>query len=328
MKDNFLLKKSQREVFDTLTDEEAGILIKGIFKYLDTNDSGLTGMLKAIFIPIKNDIDKNEEKYQSICERNKENINKRWQKEKIPNDTTVYESIPNDTDNNHISYITNHNSFNHNSNLELNIRSIINNYELNEILDARQLQLKFNDYLILNGFKTKLEVKTESNGSRDYKGFIDIVAEYQDKIIAIELDNVNPQGKSIYKLKNYQCDYRFIILRNNFRHYYIEDIEIIGLQKELTAKEKSPKKKFGEYQNVLLTEKEYESLQTAYSNYEELIKFLDEYIEEKGYKAKNHYLSIKRWVIGAVNEKNEKQNKQTKSNNPFLDYAKEKGINL
>lgn len=114
MKDNFLLKKSQRQVFEALSDEEAGKLIKGIFKYLDTGDSGLIGMMNAIFIPIKKDIDENEKKYQKTCEKNRENINKRWNKanEDIQTNTSVYERIPNDTDNNHISYITNHNIIN------------------------------------------------------------------------------------------------------------------------------------------------------------------------------------------------------------------------
>ena len=139
MKDNFLLKKSQQEVFDTLTDEEAGKLIKGIFKYMRTGNSELTGMMKAIFIPIKNDIDKNEESYQKRCEKNRENIKKRWEKdsEEIQEDTNVYEripveyeSIPNDTDNNHISYITNHNSYiiNHKSNNHIDIIKQIIDY--------------------------------------------------------------------------------------------------------------------------------------------------------------------------------------------------------
>ena len=88
MKRNFLLNKDQREVFEALTDEEAGQLIKGIFRYLDTNDSGLNGMLHAIFIPIKKEIDDNEEKYRKICEKNKENVRKRWNKD-IPNDKNV-----------------------------------------------------------------------------------------------------------------------------------------------------------------------------------------------------------------------------------------------
>ena len=113
-KRNFLLEKEQQEVFETLTDEEAGKLIKGIFRYLNTGDSGLTGMMNAIFIPIKKSIDKNEENYKKICERNRENIKKRWNKkyESIPSDTNVYESVPKDTDTRHISYITNHISSN------------------------------------------------------------------------------------------------------------------------------------------------------------------------------------------------------------------------
>lgn len=105
-----------------------------------------------------------------------------------------------------------------------------------------------------------------------------------------------------------------------------DNVDVNILEKIGYGEEKPLKEKFGEYQNVLLTKKEYESLQTAYSNYEELIKFLDEYIEEKGYKAKNHYLSIKRWVVGAVKEKFEKQNKQIKSNNPFREIAEEEGM--
>lgn len=52
----------------------------------------------------------------------------------------------------------------------------------------------------------------------------------------------------------------------------------------------------------MLTDKEFKTLQDEYSNYEELIKYLDEYIEMKGYKAKSHYLCIKRWVADAVSK--------------------------
>ena len=105
MKKNFLLENDQKDTVDTLTDEEAGKLFKGIYNYVNTGESGLKGVLKAVFISFKQVIDKNEKRYKEICDRNKENIKKRWEKEK---DTTVYDRIPNDTDNNHISYITNH----------------------------------------------------------------------------------------------------------------------------------------------------------------------------------------------------------------------------
>lgn len=63
------------------------------------------------------------------------------------------------------------------------------------------------------------------------------------------------------------------------------------------------KHKYGEYKHVLLTDKQFNDLSKEYNNADKLIEFLDEYIEMKGYKAKNHYLCIKKWVVDAVKEK-------------------------
>ena len=87
-----------------------------------------------------------------------------------------------------------------------------------------------------------------------------------------------------------------------------KDIDI-DIDKKENIKEK--KNKYGFYKHVLLTPEEYSKLENEYSNYEELITFLDEYIEMKGYKAKNHYLCIKKWVVDAVKEKHQKK-RQTK----------------
>ena len=70
---------------------------------------------------------------------------------------------------------------------------------------------------------------------------------------------------------------------------------------------KESKSKYGEYQNVLLTDKEYYKLCEDYNNIEDIIKFLDEYIEEKGYKSKSHNLAIRRWVAEAVKNQNIKR---------------------
>lgn len=70
--------------------------------------------------------------------------------------------------------------------------------------------------------------------------------------------------------------------------------------------EKPKKEKYGIYSHVLLTKTEYQNLAEEYPNIEEIIQFLDDYIEEKGYKAKSHYLSIKRWVVNAVDERSKK----------------------
>jgi predicted transcriptional regulator len=89
-------------------------------------------------------------------------------------------------------------------------------------------------------------------------------------------------------------------LTNNINLDNIED-NIINI--------KEIKKKYGEYQNVKLTEKEYNSLVSEYgSSTDEIITYLDEYIEMKGTKYKSCYLAIRKWVAKAVKEKKNKPN--------------------
>jgi hypothetical protein len=79
-----------------------------------------------------------------------------------------------------------------------------------------------------------------------------------------------------------------------------------------TADIPKTKHKHGEYQHVLLKDDEVEKLNKEYGKdlAEKAITFLDEYIEMKGYKAKSHYLCIRKWVIDAVNEKEKKSKAQ------------------
>ena len=80
------------------------------------------------------------------------------------------------------------------------------------------------------------------------------------------------------------------------------------LDKERENTRTEPKRIFGEYKHVRLKETEYSKLVGEYGQQmtDDCITFLDEYIEMKGYKAKSHYLCIKKWVINAVNERKAK----------------------
>ena len=102
------------------------------------------------------------------------------------------------------------------------------------------------------------------------------------------------------------------------------DKNSIDKDKENETK-KETKNKYGEYKHVLLTQNEYSTLVSSYPNYNELIAYLDEYIEMKGYKAKSHYLCIKKWVVEAVEQKHKKQlQKQSpKQNSSGWDYIDE-----
>lgn len=71
-----------------LTDEEAGKVVKHLFAYVndrnpifDDNDR----FLKIIFEPIRLQLKRDLAKYETICAKNRENINKRWKKEKQTN---------------------------------------------------------------------------------------------------------------------------------------------------------------------------------------------------------------------------------------------------
>lgn len=114
-----MLKKSQQMVFNELSDVDAGKLIKGIFNYVNYGDGELDGYLKVIFIPIKSDIDENEENYRKRCAINKINGSKggaskgnnNAKKGKQPKTTERLQKQPKTSKNNmnnHISYITNH----------------------------------------------------------------------------------------------------------------------------------------------------------------------------------------------------------------------------
>ena len=87
-KDSFILYLEQQQVFEMLTDEQAGQLIKHIFQYERTGQMPkMDKMLNLAFIPIMQVLDKNRYKYEEKCKKNKKNIQKRWNK----NNTNVYE---------------------------------------------------------------------------------------------------------------------------------------------------------------------------------------------------------------------------------------------
>lgn len=98
---------------------------------------------------------------------------------------------------------------------------------------------------------------------------------------------------------------------------------------EKPAKEKEPKRKYGEYAHVLLTDKEYTALCEEYGDIEtgRAIVYLDEYIERKGYKAKSHYLCIRKWVFDAMKEDEQKKAKISnfEKKGTFDDIFKEMG---
>lgn len=87
------------------------------------------------------------------------------------------------------------------------------------------------------------------------------------------------------------------------------------------TKKRAAKSKYGEYQHVMLTDNEYNNLADSFGVEvrDKAIKFLDEYIEEKGYKSKSHNLSIRRWVIDAISRERSDKPTQAQGNKGSFD---------
>jgi len=90
-----------------------------------------------------------------------------------------------------------------------------------------------------------------------------------------------------------------------------------------TSKPRPQKRRYGEYKNVLLTDEEKDKLIAEYGQdiFGKCITKLDEYIEIKRPKYKNHYLVIRKWVVKAVLEDEAKSKKKGEDQNNAYDVS-------
>lgn len=76
-KSSFLIYLDYEEQFNLLTDEQIGQLMRAIIKYEKTREIlQLNGIVKMAFSFIKTQLDRDREKYEARCEKNRENAKK------------------------------------------------------------------------------------------------------------------------------------------------------------------------------------------------------------------------------------------------------------
>lgn len=132
--------------------------------------------------------------------------------------------------------------------------------------------------------------------------------------VRVALDHLTMTGEVTSKC---QSKYRIITV-NNWDCYQgndkVSDKQVTSKRqdddKQVTTdkeykeikEDKNIKHKYGEYNNVKLTDEERDKLFAEYGEAETLkaIKFLDEYIVMKGDKYKSHYMAMRKWVFDAV----------------------------
>ena len=77
----FIVYGDIQDVLKELDDEQVAQLFRGMVNYfVDGKASKFTGVLKFVWIPIKQHMDRDAEKYEKRCEKNRENVKKRWER--------------------------------------------------------------------------------------------------------------------------------------------------------------------------------------------------------------------------------------------------------
>lgn len=105
----------------------------------------------------------------------------------------------------------------------------------------------------------------------------------------------NPQEVGFQPLENQDVEKQVVETQVLENPYTYKDTNKPNTNKLNTNKQS--KHKYGEFQHVLLTDKEHTHLIELYGDsLDEHIKILDEYIETSGKKYKNHSLVIQKWV--------------------------------
>ena len=80
-------------------------------------------------------------------------------------------------------------------------------------------------------------------------------------------------------------------------HGMSHEVSTLNKLKETKIKKENIKKKYGENQNVLFTDEEYEKVKAYFPNdYEKRIQNLDDYIQSKGAKYKDFVATLKNWA--------------------------------
>ena len=102
-KKSFILYENWAIMLSKMPDEEAGKLIKAICSYELSGECIEDGSsVSAVFSMIKVKLDEDKKKYEETCQKRKEAVKTRWEKQKdsnvIQNDTNEYKCIQMNTD--------------------------------------------------------------------------------------------------------------------------------------------------------------------------------------------------------------------------------------
>ena len=231
MKKSIIIYADCIAILEELTNEQAGRLFKAILSYV--NEEPVTEIegdpaIKMAFKVLKTQIDRDAEKYDEICKRRRESINKRWHKEgrntkdskSIQMNTNVNKSIQtdydseNDNDSDNDSEVTNVT----NNNLPLSLRSKGSSHS-----GAGATQPKSFREKVLRYFNGKMAgksikpIKAITDGTKRSESLKARVREHgRDAIFQMIDKAAGSQFLNGYNKKGFTATFDWLILPNNF----------------------------------------------------------------------------------------------------------------
>ena len=182
------------DAMSILSSEEFTELMKIIINYKKTGNvaKNMSKMMTLAFLPFKQTMDINQEKYEKKCQQNRENINKRWNNEE---DTNEYERIQSyEKDTNEYERIQSNNSYTNDTNTNTNTNTDTNTDTNNkkENIKEKEPKIHFAEFVTMTNAEYSKLVSTYGK-------------EFADQCITV-LDNY--KGSSG---KKYKSDYRAIL---------------------------------------------------------------------------------------------------------------------
>lgn len=198
---------------EPLNDAECGRLFRSCLEYSMTGaEPELRGNEKFVWPMIQQQIDRDREKYNAFCEKQRGNIQKRW-------DTTVYggkSGIPDDTKHTKTKAKEKEKEISANADLPTHTLPAADVERLESLHvpdDAGETQRIVCEELRDMGFDVRTEHPVPDRGD-GHGGRIDVLATRDGKLLAIEIDRESPREKSIYKLMQCEADEKLILLRD------------------------------------------------------------------------------------------------------------------
>ena len=135
-----------------------------------------------------------------------------------------------------------------------------------------------------------------------------------------EIDGIKNESFKNYLSKvlqgensRYRIDTKCINTNSMDTTVTVTDTDTVSVTDSVSVpeEEQEVKHKYGQYSHVRLTDKDIATLNKKYGedNTKAAIEFLDAYIEDKGYKSKNHKVAMERWVFDAIKERGHGNNR-------------------